>query len=154
MGVGYYQGLSQWSKGEYQYANQKQDDLSIIATKLNYAPAINGNGIASATTLAPAISAGTAAATATGVVAQTATADVFRLQAGAGTLSFNVAGLTSWGSYGRSNLDAAVRVLDANGAEIVSMQNTNGLGVTGTAMLPTAGEQACGCKKYSISAPM
>jgi hypothetical protein len=143
MGVGYYQGLSQWSKGEYAYANQKQDDLAIIATKLSYAPAVNGNGIATASVLVPAVSAGTGTATATGVVAQTATADMFRLQAGAGTLSFTVAGLNSWGSYGRSNLDAAVRVLDASGTEIVSMQNTNGLGVTGTATLQSAGELAC-----------
>ena len=35
MGVGYYQNLSQWSKGEYLSANQTQDDLSIIANNNN-----------------------------------------------------------------------------------------------------------------------
>ena len=31
MGVGYYQGLTQWSKGEYPNANNKEDDYVIIA---------------------------------------------------------------------------------------------------------------------------
>jgi hypothetical protein len=35
MGVGYSKKLSQWSKGEYLSANQKQDDLAIITTKNN-----------------------------------------------------------------------------------------------------------------------
>lgn len=30
MGVGYYQNLSQWSKGEYSAANETQDDLAVI----------------------------------------------------------------------------------------------------------------------------
>ncbi|QJE94263.1 LamG-like jellyroll fold domain-containing protein [Luteolibacter luteus] len=30
MGVGYYQNLSQWSKGEYARADQKQDDLAVM----------------------------------------------------------------------------------------------------------------------------
>lgn len=35
MGVGYYENLSQWSKGEYLNANQTQDDLSIIVNNNN-----------------------------------------------------------------------------------------------------------------------
>jgi len=35
MGVGYYQPLSTWSKGGYQYAGQKQDELQTIATANN-----------------------------------------------------------------------------------------------------------------------
>ncbi|KAF6252827.1 hypothetical protein COO60DRAFT_1671256, partial [Scenedesmus sp. NREL 46B-D3] len=52
---------------------------------------------------------------------------------------FPVSVLTAWGSYGRSNLDAAVKVLDASGRQVASVQNTNGLAVTGTAALPSAG---------------
>jgi hypothetical protein len=32
MGVGYYQPLATWAKGEYQYANQPQDELQTITT--------------------------------------------------------------------------------------------------------------------------
>jgi hypothetical protein len=35
MGVGYYQPVSTWSKGEYQYAGNLQDQLNIIATANN-----------------------------------------------------------------------------------------------------------------------
>ncbi len=35
MGVGYYQTLSQWSKGEYPSASQPQDDLNILSTRNN-----------------------------------------------------------------------------------------------------------------------
>ena len=35
MGVGYYGNLSQWSKGEYAYANNTQDDLQIITSANN-----------------------------------------------------------------------------------------------------------------------
>ncbi len=36
MGVGYYAQVTQWSKGEYQGANNTQDDLEIIRGYLNY----------------------------------------------------------------------------------------------------------------------
>ncbi len=35
MGVGYYQNVSQWSKGEYTNASQLQDDIAIIASNNN-----------------------------------------------------------------------------------------------------------------------
>jgi hypothetical protein len=35
MGVGYYQPLATWAKGEYQYANQPQDELQTITTANN-----------------------------------------------------------------------------------------------------------------------
>lgn len=35
MGVGYYTPFSQWSKGEYPYANNRQDDLNIIDANNN-----------------------------------------------------------------------------------------------------------------------
>ena len=41
MGVGYYQSLVQWSKGEYRSANNTEDDLAIISTRngFGYRPA-------------------------------------------------------------------------------------------------------------------
>lgn len=54
MGVGYYQQLVQWSKGEYNAANQLQDDLAIITGASNgfgYRPDDHGNTRTTATSL-------------------------------------------------------------------------------------------------------
>jgi hypothetical protein len=145
MGTAYYSSLSQCSKGEYQGAGVQEDDLAIIASLLGYAPSSNGNTLANATVLVPTVSAGTASATATGIVEQAGPVEMFKLQAeAAGPLSFSVSVLTAWtGSngvvYPRSDLDAAVKVFNAAGAEVTTTQNNAGLAVTGTAALPSAG---------------
>jgi hypothetical protein len=54
MGTGYYQALTQWSKGEYAGATQTQDDLAIItkaANGITYRADDHGNSIATATVL-------------------------------------------------------------------------------------------------------
>jgi len=38
MGVGYYGQVTQWSKGEYSGANNTQDDLALISSRLKYRP--------------------------------------------------------------------------------------------------------------------
>jgi Ca2+-binding RTX toxin-like protein len=50
MGTGYYQNLTQWSKGEYGSANNTQDDLQIITTNngFSYRADDTGNTIATA----------------------------------------------------------------------------------------------------------
>ena len=54
MGVGYYQPVTQWSKGEYNNANNKEDDLAIISSSTNgagYRADDYGNSAASAMAL-------------------------------------------------------------------------------------------------------
>lgn len=54
MGAGYYRPVVQWSKGEYNYANNLQDDVAIIASSkfgVGYRGDDYGNNIASAATL-------------------------------------------------------------------------------------------------------
>ena len=49
MGVGYYQPVSTWAKGEYQYANNHEDELNIITTQNNnvtYRPDDTGSTLA------------------------------------------------------------------------------------------------------------
>ena len=57
MGTGYDRSVSQWSQGEYYLANNKQDDLAIIAGKVGYRPDDHGNANDTATPLE--VSAGT-----------------------------------------------------------------------------------------------
>ncbi|WIA44530.1 hypothetical protein OEZ86_007265 [Tetradesmus obliquus] len=140
MGVGYYQPLTQWSKGNTG-ADNLQDDVAIIAGKLRYSWSGNGNTTTNAINLRPTVlSNGVANVSALGIVQQPGALDMFKVTAGAGLLSFSVAGVNAFGGDQRSNLKVAVRVLNAAGAEIASSQNTAGLGVTGTAFLPIAGD--------------
>ncbi len=44
MGVGYYREVVQWSKGEYNAANNKEDDLAIITGSVTTTYTQNGNG--------------------------------------------------------------------------------------------------------------
>ena len=64
---------------------QLQDDTAIIAGKLSYEPALNGNSLATATPLATTLSGSTATGTAAGIVAQPGVANVFSFSAAAGT---------------------------------------------------------------------
>ncbi|MCS7089788.1 MAG: zinc-dependent metalloprotease family protein [Verrucomicrobiota bacterium] len=51
MGVGYNRNVTQWSKGEYFLANNTQDDLAVLASKLGYRPDDHGSTLALATPL-------------------------------------------------------------------------------------------------------
>jgi hypothetical protein len=64
MGVGFYQPNTQFSKGEYPLADQKQDDFSIISAKLPYVTQVHGTTVATATALNGVANAGRASATA------------------------------------------------------------------------------------------
>lgn len=98
MGVGYYQNLVQWSKGEYLSANNLQDDLLIITTRNGFTYRLDdfGNNQAAANAIAGIQGAGRNATTVTvnqsGVIEQTADSDWFKITAGAGQLTLNARG--------------------------------------------------------------
>ena len=110
MGVGYYQSLVQWSKGEYAGANNVQDDYVVMASNgLPVRGDDHGDTPAAATVLSGAsIDIG-------GVIERPADIDMFRITSGAGTLSVAVA------TAARSaNLDVLLELRDANGAVLAS----------------------------------
>ncbi|MFC6673212.1 hypothetical protein [Marinobacterium aestuariivivens] len=49
--MGYYNNVTQWSKGEYADANNTQDDVAIISGQLGYRSDDHGNSPGSATAL-------------------------------------------------------------------------------------------------------
>jgi hypothetical protein len=109
MGVGYYEAITQWSKGEYSGANNSEDDFVVM----------QGNGIAVLAddhggASAPTGLAGSSLA-ATGVIDSAADLDAFRFDAGAGTVTITVAPVTEG-----PNLDIALTLRDAGGAVIAS----------------------------------
>src|SRR6266487_4059766 len=85
MGASYDRNVTQWSKGEYDYANNQEDDLAIIASYLGYRPDDHGNDAATATVL-PAGSQ----LNASGVIEQNTDMDVFAFSTGAGPITINL----------------------------------------------------------------
>lgn len=122
MGVGYYRAVTQWSKGEYSLANNKEDDLAVIA--LNGAPLgldDNGNSPSSATSLVGDPLNPTAALVTAGIIEKSGDLDVFAFDTGAGALS-----LSAVGSSNQPNLDIVLELLDSAGS-VVASSNPTGL---------------------------
>ena len=86
MGVGYYRNLSQWSKGEYPNANNKEDDLTIIqGNGLAVRPDDYGNANASAYVIPSGSSFSRS-----GVIERNTDVDVFSMTVAAGALTANL----------------------------------------------------------------
>lgn len=147
MGAGYYQPLSQWSKGEYALANNKEDDLAIISSKLTYITPGNGATLATATPLSPTVSNGVASASAAGVISRTGGSDFFSLNAArAGSLTVTVSVVLPWGTVNRSDLDVLVVVYNASGSVVGRMGNENGLSISSSINLPAGGKYTVAVK--------
>jgi hypothetical protein len=126
MGVGYYQNVVQWSKGEYPNANNTQDDLAVIANYLGYRPDDHGNTLSTATAL-PISSQ----LSASGVISSRTDVDVFSFQSAAGTINLNVSPDST-----APNLDILVELLDSSGAVIASDNPPASLGATISVSVP------------------
>ena len=124
MGVGYYKDVSQWSKGEYPYANNTQDDTAIIAGITSYRVDEHGDSIVNATPLT-----GTAF-DAAGIIERRLDADVFGFSTGAGTISFTASPATL-----SPNLDIQLALYDGLGNLVTSSDATT-LGTTLSATVP------------------
>lgn len=123
MGVGYYQPLAQWSKGEYSGANNVQDDYVVMASNgLPLRADDHGNSIGTASALDASSSGGITMLTGEGVIERPSDVDVFSFSAGAGTLSLNVA------TAARSaNLDLLIELRDGAGALLASANPVDAL---------------------------
>ncbi|HSX67270.1 putative Ig domain-containing protein [Nocardioides sp.] len=135
MGVGYYQPVTQWSKGEYSGANQQQDDLAIIA---NGAP-LRADDHGGTTATATALASGTPV---NGVITSRDDVDAFTVT-GSGSTTISVTP-----TDGVPNLDVKLTVRDAAGAVVatvdpavarVSTGQASGLDATWTGNLPAGG---------------
>ena len=108
MGAGFFKTIIQWSKGEYDGANNTEDDLAVM---LNYGAIYrqddHGDWIDSATMLSGLT------IDASGIIERTGDMDVFGFQANAGNISINV----DPASLG-PNLDILVQILDEDGNSI------------------------------------
>lgn len=104
MGTGYYQPLTQWSKGEYSGANNFEDDLEIIVNAgLNYRADDHGDSFDDAEPI-DFIDSGVIGS---GIIERNTDVDFFAFELNGQESRVSVGGLT-----GVTNLDAAVSVYD------------------------------------------
>jgi len=118
MGVGYYQNLSQWSKGEYLSANQTQDDLSIIANNNNnvgYRPDDTGDTLATAKYLE--IAADNTVSN-EGIIETTGDIDAFRFVTTGGLATLNANTVTL-----NPDLDILAEIVDASTNTVIVSNN-------------------------------
>jgi hypothetical protein len=120
MGVGYYQPVSSWAKGEYQDANNPEDELLKITTQNNnvaYRPDDTGDTLASSRYLEiyPDF-----AASAEGVIERTDDTDAFQFTTTGGQVLLNAKPVGDWAS-----LAVSVTLADATDTIIASNNPQN-----------------------------
>jgi hypothetical protein len=120
MGVGYYKNLSQWSKGEYANANNKQDAYAVmLARGLSPRADDHGNTIALADALESQSANGFNNVTGHGRIETPGDVDMFKFVAGAGPVNLTVGGALLGGK-----LDIALKLLDAKGNVLATSSST------------------------------
>ncbi|MSR13183.1 MAG: hypothetical protein EXR86_01155 [Gammaproteobacteria bacterium] len=135
MGSSYNRSVSEWSRGEYPGANNQQDDLAIITSKLALRGDDHGNTGVGAT---PLIANATGRVTATtveadwtnsqpqnkGVLASQSDVDVFFFDAAPGTVNLTITPHTMPVNSGGGNLDVQVELYSQGGALLGSASPT------------------------------
>ncbi len=105
MGAGYYQPVVQWSRGEYNQANQLEDDLSVM---INYGAIWLADDYGNTTGLSQFLEPASQIKI-NGLINQSTDVDVFSFMAGAGNLSIDLYAPTH-----DPNLLISVSLLDEN----------------------------------------
>ena len=135
MGVSYYKNLTQWSKGEYANANNKEDAYAIMSAR-GLKPNIDdvGNTISAAMGLTAASANGFNNLSGSGLISVPGDVDVYKFNAGAGNASF-----TFTGAANSQNLDIAAQIMDASGKVLAVTTNQTTLNKTLNVNFPVAG---------------
>jgi|JI10StandDraft_1071094.scaffolds.fasta_scaffold30075_3 PKD repeat protein len=135
MGVGYYQALAQWSKGEYSGADNVQNDFAVAES---YGLPIrlddHGDSTGTATPLKPVTVAGVTTLQGDGVIERASDVDYFSFSAAAGPISINVS------PAARSpNLDVMIELRNSAGAVLASANPAEALNASLTHTAALAG---------------
>jgi hypothetical protein len=124
MGVGYYEPISQWSRGEYSGANNTQDDFAVI--QANGGP-LRSDDAGGTTSAAASLGSGPSLAF-QGVISTRADVDVFAFTAGDGPAVFSVQPAATG-----ANLDVKLELLSASGSVLGASDPPSGQVDAGTA---------------------
>jgi hypothetical protein len=136
MGASYYSQLSQWSMGEYADANQTQDDIALISTKLTMKADDHSDIRTSATALVidatghvfsvtPASSPLDTSKVNRGVIGTRTDVDVFSFSIGGGSVVLQATPLREVTAERGGNLDISLSLYDSAGNLITSSNPTN-----------------------------
>jgi PKD repeat protein len=135
MGVGYYQALVQWSRGQYSGANNVQDDYAVMQVNgLPLRPDDHGGSIATASAMSRSDANGLSTFGAEGVIERPGDVDAFAFYAAAGTAT-----VTLRPAARSANLDAVVELRDAAGQLLASANPLEALDASLSFALPAAG---------------
>jgi PKD repeat protein len=135
MGVGYYQSLVQWSKGEYLGANNTQDDYAVAQSNgLPLRVDDHGDTNATATVLVGTSSGGVTTVSSQGVIERPTDVDVFVFSAAAGPVN-----VTLTPAARSANLDAVVTLRNSAGTVLASANPVDALNATLSVTVPLAG---------------
>ena len=129
MGVGYYQNLVQWSKGEYAGANNKEDDYAVMGGNgLPLRADDHGNSAANATRMASSTVNGVSSLSGSGYIESPADVDVFTFVAGVGAMTLQIAPAAR-----AANLDVGAELRDGAGNLLASTAPTDSMAASLTA---------------------
>lgn len=127
MGVGYYQPVTQWSKGEYPDANNQQDDIAVIVAA--GAPQRADDFGGTPATAAP-LSGSAGAVLQIGIIESRTDLDVFSFYTDGGNVQFNAAsGAVS------ANLDISLKLMTSSGTVLASANPADSLSASLAATL-------------------
>ena len=113
MGNSYYQALTQWSKGEYNLANNKEDDLAVVS---NGGAPLRADDYPDTSANAPRLASG-ASVSASGLIGMTGDTDVFSFSSGSGSVSLSLSPAAI-----APNLDAVLELRNEAG-DLVATSN-------------------------------
>jgi PKD repeat protein/predicted RNA-binding protein with TRAM domain len=149
MGNSYYKNVTQWSKGDYAGANNTQDDLGIIGSKLGWVVDDHGGSSANATPLSvedngevlvsdPELDPFNLYPANKGTIDGAGDADYFSFDAPGGMVELTVN--PAWQAFYRTsrrgaNLDVSAQLLDADGNVLVASDPTSDTFATVTTTL-------------------
>ncbi|MES2047005.1 MAG: PKD domain-containing protein [Pseudomonadota bacterium] len=135
MGVGYYKELTQFSKGEYLDANNKEDDFLVMQSNgVMFAADDFGNTMATAAALSGTAANGYNSFDVNGVIESPADVDFFKFPSAAGTVTINAK------PFERSpNLDILLQLFDASGVLIAEANPLDLLNASISMTIPSAG---------------
>jgi hypothetical protein len=109
MGVGYSKAISQWSKGEYSGANNKEDDFAVIGQN---GLALRADDHGDTTGAATALTLGSSVK---GIYANDSDVDTFRIDLSAGTFTFAANAAASG-----ADLDIKLQLLNSAGTVVAT----------------------------------
>lgn len=148
MGVGYYESLTQWSKGQYPNANNPEDDLAVIVSNndVDYRDDDGGDTLVTARFLEIAANDSVSGE---GIIERTGDVDAFRFATSGGQATLNLNPVSS-----SPNLDICAELVDASTGTIVATSNPDlGVAASISETLP-AGEYLLAVRGTGRGEPM